>query len=274
MASSGPEAEKKGDIRDIVETLEGLSPVQVDVIRAIIHRFAAEQFGVLLRPGDFLTQEAFEYFSMRLAAHHAYSGSVLKKENFEHILEEAFSRTGIPAKRANSMTQRGADLTVGNTTLSLKTEAARNISLDFITISKLMEAAWIKQTTSADDVPPFIASMVMPHFDNYDRIFTLRCYLDRERQGFVRYDLREIPKQVLSAIGNLTGADFSTPTRTRTTSADVMIDGRRAFRFRLDGSDDKLTINYLDVELCPLHAWWSLSAPGLDSESELAAASG
>lgn len=271
--ANGAEAEKQHDIADIVETLEGLSPVQVDVVRAIIHRFADEQFGELLRPGDFLTQEAYEYFAMRLAAHHAYSASVLKKENFEHILEEAFSRTGIPAKRANSMTLRGADLTVGGTTLSLKTEAARNLSQQFITISKLMEAAWIKQTTGTESIPGFVAAMVMPHFANYDRIFTLRSYPDRERSGFVRFDLREIPKQVLATVGNLTSADFAEPTRTRTTSADVMIEGRRAFRFRLDGSDDKLTINYLDVHFCPLHAWWSLSAPGLDREGELAAGS-
>jgi hypothetical protein len=271
MADSD-EAEKGRDIRDIVETLEGLSPVQVDVIRAIIHRFADEQFGELVLPDAFLTQEAYEYFSMRLAAHHAYSASVLKKENFEHILEEAFSRTGIPAKRANSMTVRGADLTVGGATLSLKTEAAKNLSQGHITISKLMEAAWIKQTTGTASIPGFIASMVMPHFNNYDRIFTLRSYPDRQRGGFIRYDLREIPKAVLSAVGGLVPDDFTPPTGTRTTSADVMIDGKRAFRFRLDGSDDKLTINYLDVELCPLHAWWSLSAPGLDREGELLAA--
>lgn len=87
----------------------------------------------------------------------------------------------------------------------------------------------------------------------------------------MRYDLREIPKDVLARIGDLTGDDFTTPTKTRTTSADVTINGRRAFRFRLDGSDDKLTINYLDVDFCPLHAWWSLSAPGLDRQGELAA---
>ncbi len=271
---SGAEREKRDDIVDIVETLKGLSVVQVDVIRAIIHRFADEQCGELVRPGDFLLPEAYEYFAMRLAAHHAYSASVLKKENFEHILEAAFARTGTPTKRPNSMTLRGADLTVGNTTLSLKTEAARNLSAKFITISKLMEAAWIKQTTSADDVPAYIASMVMPHFENYDRIFMLRSYPDRERNGFVRYDLREIPKDILEAVGSLTGGDFKTPTRTRTTSADVRVNGRRAFRFRLDGSDDKLTINNLDVDLCPLHAWWSLFAPGLDSEPELAAAVG
>lgn len=264
------EAEKRADILAVVEMLQRLSPVQVDVVRAIVHRFAKEQFGELLR-NDFLNRDAYEYFSMRLAAHHAYSASVLKKENFEHILEEAFSRTGVPAQRAHSMTVRGADLTVGGVTLSLKTEAARNLSQSHITISKLMEAAWIKQTTCTDDIPMFIGQMVMPHFRNYERIFTLRSYPDSERNGFVRYDLREIPKDVLARIGDLTGNDFAAPTKTRTTSADVTVNGRRAFRFRLDGSDDKLTINYLDVDFCPLHAWWSLCAPGLDRQGELAA---
>jgi hypothetical protein len=50
-------------------------------------------------------------------------------------------------------------------------------------------------------------------------------------------------------------------TATRTTSATVGLNGKPAFQFRLDGSDDKLTINQLDVDLCPLHAWWSLATP-------------
>jgi len=264
---SGPEGteggngEKRADIRELVRTLERLSPIQVEVVRAIIERFTDEQVSEQLR-SDFLSEKAFEYFSMRLAAHHASSSIVLKKENFEHILEQAFGRAGVPAVRADSMTERGADLTVGDTTLSLKTEAAKKLRADSITISKLMEAAWIKQITSRDDIPSQVASMVMPHFENYDRIFILRSYPDPERRGSIRYDLREIPKTVLQRVGDLAPSDFSPLTKTRTTSAEVIIDGRRAFKFRLDGSDDKLTVNYLDVSLCPLHAWWSLAPPG------------
>jgi type II restriction enzyme len=254
------EKEKQSDIADVVRLLKRLSPVQVDVIRAIIHRFADEQESQILRD-DFLTKPVFEFFSMRLAAHHAYSSSVLKKENFEHILEQAFKRCGIPAARANSMTVRGADLKVDNVTLSLKTEAAQGIRQDAITISKLMEAAWIKQITSTNDIPGYIKSMVMPHFNNYDRIFILRSYVSPKRHGHIRYDLREIPKSLLALVGTLKPTDFSTLTRTRTTSAPVIVKGRQAFKFRLDGSDDKLTINALDVDLCPLHAWWSLAKP-------------
>lgn len=256
----GGEQEKRDDIADVVATLRRLSPTQVDVVKAIIERFADEQVNELCRD-DFLTEEAFEYFSMRLSAHHAYSSSVLKKENFEHILEQSFQRAGIPAERANSMTERGADLRAGNVTLSLKTEAAKGLRADSITISKLMEAAWIKGITSTEDIPERIAAMVLPHFANYDRIFILRSYPDPERDGHIRYDLREIPKAVLAEVATLTASDFTPLTKTRTTSAEVRVDGRRAFKFRLDGSDDKLTINYLDVVLCPLHAWWSLAAP-------------
>ncbi|MDR6657783.1 hypothetical protein J2W51_000325 [Tardiphaga robiniae] len=254
------EPEKRADIADVVRMLDSLAPVQVEVVHAIIKSFADQQTNELVR-SDFLTQDAFEYFAMRLAAHHAFSSHVLKKENFEHILEQAFKRTGGTAQRANSMTLRGADLTVNGVTLSLKTEGAQNLRAAHIVISKLMEAAWIKQIKTTDDIPQYLKKMVLPHFGNYDRIFILRSYKDAERNGFTRYDLREIGKSVLAEIGNLKPEDFSELTRTRTTSAIVKVDGKAAFQFRLDGSDDKLTINQLDVSLCPLHAWWSLSSP-------------
>jgi type II restriction enzyme len=109
-----------------------------------------------------------------------------------------------------------------------------------------------------DDIPGKIGQWVLPHFGNYDRIFTLRCYPDPHRKASIRYDLREIPKELLAQIGFLLPMDFSPLTKTNTTSAIVRVNGRAAFKFRLDGSDDKLTITALDVDLCPLHAWWSL----------------
>lgn len=255
------QTDKREDIAEVIEALKGLSPIQVEILSTIIKRFADHQENELVRT-DFLTPDAFELFSVRLAMHHASSSVPLKKENFEHILEMAFRRAGISAQRANSMTERGADLKVGDVTLSLKTEAAKNLRSGAITISKLMEAAWIKTITQTADIPPLVQSMVLPHFQNYNRIFILRSYLNPRREGAIRYDLHEIPKDLLEMIGNLEAQDFSGLTRTRTTSAEVRVNGRVAFKFRLDGSDDKLTINNLDVTLCPLHAWWSLSLPG------------
>jgi hypothetical protein len=261
LRPSSDEREKTRDIEEVVQLLRKLSPLQVDIIESIIERFAEGVDGELVLD-DFLNQEAFEFFGIRLSAHHAYSSQKLKKENFEHILEQSFNRANIKATPAASMTVRGADLKVGEVMLSLKTESAKALRPGTITISKLMEAAWIKGVQSREDLPDLIAKMVLPHFQNYERIFILRSYDHRHQQGHVKYDLHEIPKKLLNGIGELVAGDFSELTRTRTTSANVQVDGQNAFRFRLDGSDDKLTITNLDVNLCPLHAWWSLEAPG------------
>lgn len=256
----GRELDKRDDIAEVVALLNALNPLQVEIVRSIIERFAGGFVGELLET-RLLSKADYEYFGTRLAAHHAYSSKMLKKENFEHILEQTFRRSGASIRPQLGMTVRGADLGVGDINLSLKTEAAQGLRRGYITISKLMEAAWIKQITSTSDIPHFISEKVMPHFENYDQIYTLRSYIDPDRDGNIRYDLHEIPKSLLEMIGGLRPEDFSTPTPTRTTSAAVSIDGTRAFVFRLDGSDDKLTINNLDVRLCPMNAWWSLAAP-------------
>ena len=260
MNSQAYGASRDEMLSELMSLLSQLNTTQLEVVRAVIGRFSDRVYGQQLLD-DFLHGTAYDFFGVRLQAHHAYSTNVLKKENFEHILEQSFLRTGVPVQRQNSMTVRGADLMVGNVRLSLKTEAAKGLRSGAITISKLMEAAWIKQITSTDDIPGYIQSMVLPHFSNYDRIFILRSYGDTENQGFVRYDLHEIPVGLLYGIGNLTAADFSPLTKTRTTSAAVFSGNVEAFRFRLDGSDDKLTITNLQIGLCPLHAWWSLRAP-------------
>ena len=113
-------------LRETVRLLEQLSPIQLHVVRAIVERFAGGFTGEQLRQ-DFMTPEAYEYFGMRVTAHHAYSSHLLKKENFEHILEQSFRLAGVPTTRQNSMTHRGADLMVGNRSLSLKTEAAQGL---------------------------------------------------------------------------------------------------------------------------------------------------
>jgi type II restriction enzyme len=244
-------------LEETVALVERLSPIQLHVVRAIIERFANGFTGKHLID-SFLSAEAYEYFGMRLTAHHAYSSNLLKKENFEHILEQSFKLAGIPASRQNSMTHRGADLMVGNRSVSLKTESALGLRADKITISKLMEAAWIKRIRQREDIPAFIHSMVLPHFENYQSIFMLRSYMVPQLVPAVRYDLHEIPKELFEQVATLKAEDFSLLTATRTTSASVKWKGENAFKFRLDGSDDKLTITNLDVKLCPLHAWWSL----------------
>lgn len=249
---------KREDIEEAVEALRKLTPVQVEVLTGMIAKFAEEQQHELLLD-NFLDTDAFEYFSTRLAAHHASSGVPLKKENFEHILEIAFKRSGHRAKRTEDMTHRGADLEVDGRFYSLKTEAAKGLNPKSVTISKLMEARWIRDLESHADAPARVRERVLSHLDEYERIFMLRSYGDERR---VRYDLIEIPKRVLALVDGLGPDDFGQLTRAGGTAANVMLEGRRAFRLVLDGSVEKVTISGLDVRLCPLHAWWELGRPG------------
>ena len=252
------EDDKREDIEDAVAALRRLSPIQVEVLTGIIAKFAEDQTSEHL-VDDFLDPDAFEYFSTRLAAHHASSGVALKKENFEHILEHSFKRSGRDASLTDSMVNRGADLEVDGHGYSLKTEAAKGLNPKKITISKLMEARWIRDLNGPADVPDQVRDRIVSHLDEYERIFILRSYGNDER---VRYDLHEIPKEVLAAAADLVAEDFGALTKAGGTSAKVRHGGKVAFTLRLDGSVEKVTVSGLDVELCPLHAWWELGRPG------------
>lgn len=244
------EADKRQDIEEAVAALRNLTPIQVEVLAGIIAKFAEEQEREHLRKG-FLDADAFEYFSTRLAAHHASSGVALKKENFEHILEHSFKRSGHEASLTGSMVNRGADLEVDGHSFSLKTEAAKGLNPKKITISKLMEARWIRDLETHADAPEQVTQRVLSHLEEYERIFILRSYGDDKR---VRYDLREIPKDILAMVAHLEPDDFGRLTKAGGTGANVMMNGRKAFRLVLDGSVEKVTVSGLDVELCPLHA--------------------
>ncbi|WAT19252.1 hypothetical protein OZN62_06720 [Aurantiacibacter sp. MUD11] len=244
--------------KELIEAIGRLNPMQVEVLQGIVDKFTEEIEREHLRT-DFLDAQAFEYFSTRLAAHHASSGVALKKENFEHILEHSFKMSGHSAQRTENMTHRGADLEVDGRYYSLKTEAAKGLNPKSITISKLMEARWIRDLGSHHNAPKQVQERVLSHLREYERIFMLRSYGDEQS---IRYDLVEIPKKVLAMVQSLKSTDFKPLSGSGGTSAKVMVNGRKAFTLRLDGSVEKVTIAGLDVRLCSFHAWWRLSRPG------------
>jgi len=212
-------SDKREDIEDAITALRSLTPIQVEVLTSIITKFAEEQSGEHIKK-DFLDDDAFDYFSTRLAAHHASSGVALKKENFEHILEHSFKRAGHDAKCTDSMVHRGADLEVDGRFYSLKTEAAKGLNPKSITISKLMEARWIRDLRGIEDVPYQVRERILSHLEEYERIFILRSYGDELR---VRYDLREIPKNVLEAVSDLQAHNFGRITKAGGTSATFIL---------------------------------------------------
>ena len=241
---------------DIIERLEQLTNAQVTILETILDEFS-KPISCKVHKTDFLTEDNFEYFTERIKLHHANSIDPLRKEHFEHVLEQTLRDSGRIVSRETSKTTRGRDLTVDGIGISLKSESAKNTKPDKIKISKLMEAVWIKQLTSKEELPQFLRQNVLDHFNNYERVFTLRTYFSRLREELI-YDLREILVEDFRLISHLEPNDFSDLTKTNTTSATVKKLGKDLFKLRLDGSDDKITIDNLNCDFCPLHCRWTL----------------
>ncbi len=85
-----------------------------------------------------------DYFSNVLLVHHATNDEKFKKKAFEFAFRGACLGLGYDARITANPMNPGADVTIGTCRFSLKTEAGRNISRENMTISKLMEARWIR----------------------------------------------------------------------------------------------------------------------------------
>ena len=135
-----------------------------------------------------------QIFGDVLMLHHAVSWEPFTKDKFEYALVRVARMTGLDADKAE-MGNPGYDIKIGGQLISLKTQANKAIKESHLHISKFMElgkGAW----ETENDVVNLRAQM-LSHLDNYDRILSLRC-LHRDRdEGSYRYELVEIPTDLL-----------------------------------------------------------------------------
>lgn len=162
---------------------------------------------VVSNDSDILTGEFRANFSNRLLIHHATHEEKFKKKSFEYAFCAASRSAGRDAAIVSDPTNPGADVVVDGRQFSLKTEAATSISEKSITISKLMEARWIRDCKSKKDFAEHTRDRVVGHLKKYDRILTLRAF--SIGQTHVRYDLVEIPIQLMLALEHVSAKDFS-----------------------------------------------------------------
>ncbi len=112
--------------------------------------------------------------------------------------------TGKHAVLSVSDTERGYDVLAAGQRFSLKTEGAKDIKPDQIIISKLMECAWLRHCERSTEILlAKIHEYVLPHFQEYDRVLTLRIFR-LPQECAINYVLIEIPKSLLTAMGTLT----------------------------------------------------------------------
>jgi hypothetical protein len=210
-----------------------------------------------VNPDSDLCSDAFvDDFQNRLLLHHAISEEPLKKKTFEY----AFRESNISAKRDARIEQnpvlRGADVLVNGVRYSCKTEASKTLSDRYIKISKLLEARWIRECNTGEDFAQKTREMVAGHLCGYDRIVVLRAFV--RRADLIQYRLTEIPRDLLLLIRNVRAEDFSARTSNGSTSAELRSGDLFAFRLRLDGSVEKVTIERLNENLCVKHAEFSI----------------
>jgi hypothetical protein len=115
-------------IRNIVAQLPRLSAYQLDSIDRIISQLQKPKKFWRNTASDLITQDVLEDFGDALRIHHVFSAEALSKDRFEYALERVLDGRSIKAKRA-PRGNPGHDITIGNTAVSLKTQANKIFEL-------------------------------------------------------------------------------------------------------------------------------------------------
>lgn len=203
---------------------------------------------------DVVTMVFDRRFAASLLLHHAHTRLPMVKTVFEHVTVAAFRADGRCAALTDNATYPGRDLTVNGVGYSLKTSAAKKINANFITISKFSEAQQIRDCRTGEDFRRLVARIFDKHLASYARVLKLRVFL--QAKDVLRYELVELPYDLLAAAALLKADDFSPRTPKGGTIAVITRNGEPAWKLRLDGSVEKVTISQFRVALCVTHGRW------------------
>jgi hypothetical protein len=233
-----------------------LSPTRI----ALLSRMAVSlqrAFASQLNPNSDITTPLFsEYFASRLLMHHAVGEEKLNKKSFEYLFRDALRHDGKTAEIMASGVSPGADIVVDGTRISLKTEASKDIRDRKITISKLMEARWIRDQ-DALGLAQLAGERLREHLASYDRIIMLRAF--NPTKGQVNYNLVEIPYDLMTlALGLQPGDIKPNPGRNGGGSVVFRDQGLDVFTLRFDGSVEKVTVTNLLIDRCISHGIWHI----------------
>ncbi len=238
----------------LYQIVSNLKPTQIALLLEMARAMTVEIEEYVNESSDIISPEFATNFSNRLLIHHATHADKFAKKAFEYAFANASIATGKSAQVVFSSTNPGTDVVVDGVNFSLKTEASARINRKKITISKLMEARWIRECNNKEDFANGVATRVVSHLQQYQRILILRGY--NLSRNLIKYELIEIPHNLFLEIINLTPSDFTEKTASGSCRAYVYIGDNKAFTLSLDGSVEKVTILGLDTNLCFYHASW------------------
>lgn len=238
---------------EIAEIAKKLTTEQLDILVEFARSLTRDVVHFINDESDIMTTPFVEEFSNRLRFYHATQAEKMNKKAFEFAFLEASKKAGRKSELIGDPTNPGIDIVVDGVGFSMKTEAAESIKPEEIHISKLMEARWIRDCENREDFAKEVREKVGGHLRRYQRILMLRAF--DTLKGY-KYDLVEIPRDLLLQVENLESNDFQKRRESGSSRADVTRSGNRAFTVRLDGSVEKITITGLLMSLCDLHGSW------------------
>ena len=245
----------------IIKALPSLSDSQVLWLEGVIQIFGCPHKFIKYK-SDLINDKVLNDFGDVLRIHHSFSVEPFTKDKFEYALEKVLTHRGTNAKLAPKG-NRGHDLTINNTTFSLKTQADKNINEDYIWISKFMELGKGIWRDKEEDLIG-LRNAFIEHMKNYDRILILRAL---GKAPHWKYELIEVPKQVLllAKKGKLEMMHNSTQyPKPGYCYVNDPVSGEEIFRLYFDGgSEKKLQLKNLKKKFCGIHAYWEFSVPNV-----------
>jgi type II restriction enzyme len=251
--------EKKKKIELIINKVPSLTDGQLFWLNKVLRVFDCF-CNFEISQSDLFDKHSLENFGDALRIHHSFSVEPFSKDKFEYVLEQTLNITKEIARLANKG-NRGHDISINKTAVSLKTQADKNIKSDKIWISKFMELGKGNWGDNPNDLSS-LRDMFLEHMKNYERILSLRTL---QKAPKWKYELVEIPKKILQAAANgelemrLGSKQFPKPGYCYVRDEN----GEEMYQLYFDGgSERKLQVKNLLKKYCIVHATWEFEVPG------------
>lgn len=261
-----------GDLQTLAEATERLSDSQMKLVLRMVRAMQEPVEGYVARESDILQEDVATAFANQLVLHHATHDERLNKKSFEYLFKYANEAAGRTATINQNTTLAGADIVVNGERFSLKTQSDGGIKPHAVYVQKFMEARWMRDCETREALARELSARVGHHLTQYDRVLMLRGH--KPAGGSVRYELLEIPKDVLGLMVSLTPEMLSEKNTFGSAGADLHDSKGIAFRVLLDGSVEKVRIFNLRIDRCILHGWWQVPLPREYSASDATASEG
>lgn len=168
---------------------------------------------------------------------------------FESLVERAFLHAGWPRDHVvlEHPNSPKADIRVGKTRLSLKTETGRGTRRDRISITKLCT------TETGEWVSKALIEHALAHLSRYEGILMLRAIWSGRN---IDYQLVDVPIELLMRIRACEALPVGRRKGRQSLGFDVLQRGQTLFHVHFDGADGKCQVRNLRIDRCIMLAEW------------------